>query len=121
MALISRLSPITRWLLVAPMVAFAPLAVLPAPSLLGATGVQAAQLGQSGGMTLQSSGRSGRQVPAGSATLLGSGGPLPDTCTSTDPWGLCDLDDFIARCDAAGGGLSTQPGGGVDCDTSHWD
>lgn len=109
-----------RWLLVAPIVALAPLAMSPTPLLFGATGTQAAQLGTSG-MMLQSARRGGTQLPAGGAMLQGSSGPQPDTCTSSDPWGLCDLDDFVARCDAAGGGLSTEPGGGVDCDTSHWD
>jgi hypothetical protein len=61
-----------------------------------------------------------RPVLPGGPALVGRGGRVQDTCTSTDPWGLCDIDDFIARCDAAGGGLSTQPGGGIDCDTSGW-
>lgn len=118
MTLIDKLLPTTRWLLVAPMVALAPLAVSPSLVLLGATSAQAAK---AGGLMFLSTGPRGTQPPAGGAAFLGSGGPLPDTCTASDEWGLCDLDDFQARCDAAGGGLSTEPGGGVDCDTSSWD
>lgn len=65
--------------------------------------------------------RPASQGPAGAGAMAGSGGTVQDTCNSTDPWGLCEIDDFVARCDAAGGGLSTQPGGGIDCDTSGWE
>lgn len=37
---------------------------------------------------------------------------LKDTCPGGDQ--AC-IDGLIARCDEAGGGLSTQPDGGVDC------
>lgn len=50
-------------------------------------------------------------------------GPVADTCTSSTPGNpaACDIDDLTQRCDDAGGGMSSLPGGGVDCDTSGWD
>lgn len=60
--------------------------------------------------------RAPSRVPSGGGMALrGNGGPVEDTCNQSIP-GYCDLDELIAACDAAGGGLSTQPGGGVDCD-----
>ncbi len=112
---IDRLPLTVRRLLALPMIALAPLALSTAPLMLGTTGAQAAkfQLG-----VMHTFNGSGRGTAGGFA--IGDG-PVADTCTSSDPWGLCDLDDFEQRCDDAGGGLSTEPGGGVDCDTSGWD
>lgn len=58
-----------------------------------------------------------------SNTLMGNGGPVGDTCTQSTPGNpeACDIDELTQRCDDAGGGMSSLPGGGVDCDTSHWD
>ncbi len=41
-----------------------------------------------------------------------------DTCDQTYPSGadLCDPDSLAQRCDDADGGMSSLPGGGVDCD-----
>jgi hypothetical protein len=59
--------------------------------------------------------------PLGMAKLRG-GGPVKDTCDSSNQNDdNCNPDKLAARCDAAGGGMSSLPGGGVDCDTSHWD
>lgn len=48
----------------------------------------------------------------------GGSGPVKDTCTESTPDNpeACDIDALTARCDAAGGGMSTLDGGGVDCD-----
>jgi hypothetical protein len=60
--------------------------------------------------------------PMGKAKLLGNGRPVKDTCDSSQGDDeTCNPDKLAARCDAAGGGMSSLPGGGVDCDTSHWD
>lgn len=50
--------------------------------------------------------------------IKGGGGPVKDTCTESTPDNpeACDIDELTARCDAAGGGMSTLDGGGVDCD-----
>ena len=42
----------------------------------------------------------------------GNAGPVKDTCPGGDK--KC-IKDLVAACDKAGGGLSTQPDGGVDC------
>ena len=42
----------------------------------------------------------------------GNGGGVRDTCPGGDQ--AC-IDQLVASCDKAGGGLSTQPDGGVDC------
>jgi hypothetical protein len=104
-----------RWLLLAPLVALAPAAVTPAFTLLGTTSVQAASVAKSAPAL-----GARRGAPTSGGNAFKGSSALPDTCTYTDHWGLCDLDEFIARCDAAGGGLSSLPGGGVDCDTSGW-
>ena len=44
--------------------------------------------------------------------LKGNTRPVKDTCPGGDK--KC-IKDLIAACDKAGGGLSTQPDGGVDC------
>lgn len=44
--------------------------------------------------------------------LKGNNGPVKDTCPGGDK--KC-IKDLVAACDKAGGGLSTQPDGGVDC------
>jgi hypothetical protein len=44
--------------------------------------------------------------------LKGNGRVVKDTCPGGDK--KC-IKDLIAACDKAGGGLSTQPDGGVDC------
>ncbi len=46
------------------------------------------------------------------AQLKGNGRGVKDTCPGGDK--KC-IKDLIAACDKAGGGLSTQPDGGVDC------
>lgn len=46
------------------------------------------------------------------AQLKGNGRVVKDTCPGGDK--KC-IKDLIAACDKAGGGLSTQPDGGVDC------
>lgn len=58
--------------------------------------------------------RSKRMRPGarGSARLTGRGGPVKDTCPGNNK--AC-IKELIANCDKAGGGLSTQPDGGVDC------
>ena len=50
--------------------------------------------------------------------LVGGSGPTRDTCTESTPGNpeACDIDALTARCDAAGGGMSSLEGGGVDCD-----
>jgi len=63
--------------------------------------------------------RAGTKTPhAASDTIRGNGGPVADTCTESTPDNpeACDIDKLVERCDAAGGGMSTLPGGGVDCD-----
>jgi hypothetical protein len=44
--------------------------------------------------------------------LAGRGGGVKDTCPASNK--AC-IKELIANCDKAGGGLSTQPDGGVDC------
>ena len=60
---------------------------------------------------------------AGASGFAANGGTVQDTCTSSDPFygGDCSPKALTSRCDAAGGGMSSEPGGGVTCDTSHWD
>lgn len=41
------------------------------------------------------------------------------TCNQSGEWG-CDMDEFIAGCEATGG-LSTEPGGGISCDLAPID
>lgn len=48
----------------------------------------------------------------GSNQLQGNGGHVMDTCPGGDQ--AC-INDLKANCDKAGGGLSTEPDGGVDC------
>jgi hypothetical protein len=61
--------------------------------------------------------------PFGMAKFVGHGGGVHDTCDSSTPGNpqACQIEKLEARCTAAGGGMSSMPGGGVDCDTSHWD
>lgn len=47
-----------------------------------------------------------------SQALKGNGRTVRDTCPGGDE--KC-IKDLVAACDKAGGGLSTQPDGGVDC------
>lgn len=47
-----------------------------------------------------------------SAAFKAKGGTVKDTCPGGDQ--AC-IDELIANCDKAGGGLSTEPDGGVDC------
>lgn len=44
--------------------------------------------------------------------LRSNHGPVKDTCPGGNK--KC-IKDLVAACDKAGGGLSTQPDGGVDC------
>lgn len=44
--------------------------------------------------------------------LKGNGRTVKDTCPGGDK--AC-IKELVANCDKAGGGLSTQPDGGVDC------
>lgn len=46
------------------------------------------------------------------AAFKANGGVVKDTCPGGDQ--AC-IDELIANCDKAGGGLSTEPDGGVDC------
>lgn len=62
----------------------------------------------------------GPTPPAATASFGANVGPVADTCTSSDRWGLCDIDKFIAKCDEVGGGLSKEPGGGIECNTDTW-
>lgn len=66
---------------------------------------------------VKSGGSSGPTTSA-SGAIKGGSGPVKDTCTESTPDNpeACDIDDLTARCDAAGGGMSTLDGGGVDCD-----
>ncbi len=54
--------------------------------------------------------------PASSSFTTGD--KSEDTCTeSNGDWQeQCDIDQLTQRCDDAGGGMSSEPGGGVDCD-----
>lgn len=52
------------------------------------------------------------------ALSLTTGGGMKDTCTTSQEG--CDIDGLVARCDAAGGGMVTLPGGGVECNTDQW-
>ena len=57
--------------------------------------------------------------PAQSTDLVvKGGGGIKDTCTeSNGDWQeQCDPDQLTDRCDDAGGGMSSLPGGGIDCD-----
>ena len=47
-----------------------------------------------------------------SAAFKANGGTVKDTCPGGDQ--AC-IDELIANCDKADGGLSTEPDGGVDC------
>jgi hypothetical protein len=53
-----------------------------------------------------------RRSPRATRKLAGRGGGVKDTCPGGNK--AC-IKDLIANCDKAGGGLSTQPDGGVDC------
>jgi hypothetical protein len=56
-----------------------------------------------------------KQVQLGknrAAAFKAKGGTVKDTCPGGDQ--AC-IDELIANCDKAGGGLSTEPDGGVDC------
>jgi hypothetical protein len=117
MTLLDKLSPKARRLLVLPLAALAPLALSPAPLLLSASGAHAAQFKMSQMMVLSN----GRDTGFGGGASYSFGGPLPDTCNESGPSNVCEIDDFEQRCDDNGGGLSSEPGGGVDCDTSGWD
>lgn len=46
----------------------------------------------------------------------------PDTCDQSYPsdFATCNPESLEQRCDDAGGGMSSEPGGGIDCDTSFW-
>jgi hypothetical protein len=56
------------------------------------------------------------QPPAAQLTI--GGGGVHDTCTESngDDQEQCDPDQLAQRCDDAGGGMSSEPGGGIDCD-----
>jgi hypothetical protein len=56
--------------------------------------------------------RQQRHAKGPSQALKGIGRTVKDTCPGGDE--KC-IKDLIANCDKAGGGLSTQPDGGVDC------
>lgn len=62
--------------------------------------------------------RSTRQTVQLPSYAMTPGGGVKDTCneSSGSDASTCDPDALAARCDAAGGGMSTEPGGGVDCD-----
>lgn len=74
-----------------------------------------AQARDAGGSKLGTA--SGPTAPS-SGAIKGGSGPVKDTCTESTPDNpeACDIDALTARCDAAGGGMSTLDGGGVDCD-----
>jgi hypothetical protein len=54
---------------------------------------------------------------AGIGKIVGTG-PVRDTCDQSYPGSFetCDPDSLTQRCDDAGGGMSSLPGGGIDCD-----
>lgn len=54
----------------------------------------------------------------GTAQLVNAGPGIKDTCTESIAGhpDTCDIDQLTQRCDDAGGGMSSLPGGGVDCD-----
>jgi hypothetical protein len=60
----------------------------------------------------------GDRAPLQTKGSLSIGGGVKDTCTETNPddQEQCDPDQLASRCDDAGGGMSSEPGGGVDCD-----
>ena len=64
-----------------------------------------------------------RARTSGASGFAANGGTVQDTCTSSNPFygGDCSPKALTSRCDAAGGGMSSEPGGSVTCDTSGWD
>lgn len=60
---------------------------------------------------------SGQQI-GGTAKIAIAGPGVKDTCTQSYAGSpeTCDIDQLTQRCDDAGGGMSSLPGGGVDCD-----
>lgn len=60
--------------------------------------------------------------PTATFGKLVGGGTVKDTCDQSYPsdFETCDPDSLAQRCDDAGGGMSSEPGGGIDCDTSFW-
>lgn len=61
--------------------------------------------------------QAGHQL-GGMAKLANAGPGVADTCTDSiaGHQEACDIDQLTQRCDDAGGGMSSLPGGGVDCD-----
>jgi hypothetical protein len=51
---------------------------------------------------------------------LTSGTSSPELCNQSGT-GNCQIDTFEKQCDANDGVLETQPGGGIECNTDHWD
>jgi hypothetical protein len=66
--------------------------------------------------------RSAHKAGASSAASdsFAGGSTVRETCRESHPVDPenCDIDDFIARCDKAGGGLSSEPGGGINCEVN---
>ena len=58
------------------------------------------------------------RAPLHTKSGLTIGGGVKDTCNETNPddQEQCDPDQLAARCDDAGGGMSSEPGGAIDCD-----
>lgn len=56
--------------------------------------------------------RKNRRAGSRTQKFAGNGGGVKDTCPGGDHG--C-INDLKAACDKAGGGLSTEPDGGVDC------
>ena len=56
-------------------------------------------------------------TPGAGAGSFAGGAPVGENCWESHPDNpkLCDIDDFVARCDEAGGGVSKKPGGGLEC------
>ncbi len=83
-------------------------AALAAPFVPGAANSFAAQ---SDHVTLAAS-RTKKPVGQSAQAFKGNGRTVKDTCPGGDD--KC-IKELIANCDKAGGGLSTQHDGGVDC------
>ena len=62
--------------------------------------------------------RTARRGGRGVGGFKGKGGVVKDTCTSSHPFygGDCSPEALTSRCDAAGGGMSSEEGGGVTCE-----
>ena len=83
-------------------------AALAAPFVPGAAKTIAAQ---SDRVTLAAA-RTKKPAGPSAQAFKGNGRTVKDTCPGGDD--KC-IKELIANCDKAGGGLSTQPDGGVDC------